>query len=64
MGEAITVGDTITVTILVVKGARVRIGINAPAEVAVHRDGIYRRIHSETFPREAAPQVRYRSRCD
>jgi carbon storage regulator len=43
-GENVMIGDDVTVTILEVKGGQVRIGINAPRSVAVHREEIYERI--------------------
>lgn len=43
-GETLTVGDDVTVTVLAFKNNRVRIGISAPKEVAVHREEIYQRI--------------------
>jgi len=42
--EAITIGDDVTVTILSVKGNQVRLGIDAPREVEVHREEIYNNI--------------------
>ena len=47
VGETIMVGDTVTFTVLGVKGNQVRCGINAPKEVPVHREEIYERIHRE-----------------
>ena len=47
IGETLMVGDDVTVTVLSVKGNQVRIGINAPKEVAVHREEIYERIKTE-----------------
>jgi carbon storage regulator len=47
MGETIMIGDNITVTVLGVSGSQIRIGINAPTDVSVHREEIYRRIEAE-----------------
>ncbi len=47
VGETLMIGDEVTVTVLGVKGNQVRIGVNAPKEVAVHREEIYDRIKRE-----------------
>ncbi len=47
IGETVMIGDDVTITVLGVKGNQVRIGVNAPKEVAVHREEIYLRIKQE-----------------
>lgn len=47
VGETVMIGDEVTVTVLGVKGNQVRIGVNAPKDVAVHREEIYERIKKE-----------------
>jgi carbon storage regulator len=47
VGETLVIGDDVNVTVLGVRGNQVRIGLNAPKEVAVHREEIYQRIQNE-----------------
>jgi carbon storage regulator CsrA len=47
VGETIMIGDEVTFTVLGVKGNQVRVGINAPKRVAVHREEIFNRIEAE-----------------
>lgn len=55
VGETLMVGDEVTVTVLGVKGNQVRIGVNAPKEISVHREEIYQRIQREKDGHPAAP---------
>ena len=48
IGESVIIGDNVHVTLLSVSGNQVRIGINAPKDVAVHREEIYRRINEDS----------------
>ena len=57
MGETITIGDDITVTVLGVKGNQVRLGVGAPRDVAVHREEIYNRIKSDNSNGDDTIQV-------
>ena len=47
LGETVIIGDEVTVTVLGIKGNQVRLGIEAPKDVTVHREGIYLRIQRE-----------------
>ena len=47
VGETVVIGTDVTVTVLGVKGNQVRLGVNAPREVAVHREEIFERIQNE-----------------
>lgn len=53
VGETVVIGDDVTVTVLGVKGNQVRLGINAPRDVAVHREEIYERIRREQAEKES-----------
>ncbi len=55
VGESLMIGDNVNVTVLGVKGNQVRIGVDAPKDVAVHREEIYQRIQQEKAD-EAAPE--------
>lgn len=60
IGETLTIGDDVTVTVLGVKGAQIRLGIKAPRDVGVHREEIYERIQREkdTAPEKSVPDVK------
>ncbi len=47
VGESLIIGDNIVINILGVKGNQIRIGVNAPKEISVHREEIYNRIQAE-----------------
>jgi carbon storage regulator len=54
VGEAIVIGDDIRVMITHIGSGKVRLGIEAPREVTVHREEVYNAIHAERLPAEAA----------
>jgi carbon storage regulator len=56
VGETLMIGDQVTVTVLGVKGNQVRIGINAPKDVSVHREEIYQRIRRDDDAASAEPE--------
>lgn len=47
LGESLVVGDDVTISVLAIKGNQIRLGINAPKDVSVHREEVYRRIQEE-----------------
>ncbi|MCC6203292.1 MAG: carbon storage regulator CsrA [Gammaproteobacteria bacterium] len=54
VGESLMIGDDVNVTVLGIKGNQVRIGVNAPRDVAVHREEIYQRIQQEAEAKASA----------
>ena len=57
VGESITIGENIVVTVVGVNGAQIRLGIAAPREVRVLREEIYRAIHAENQAAAAGPDA-------
>ena len=56
IGETLIIGDDVNITVLGVKGNQVRLGINAPKDVSVHREEIYLRIQQEKEGPEGAQE--------
>ena len=56
VGETVMVGDDVTVTVLGVKGNHLRVGVNAPRDVAVHREEVYDRIKQQGEATEPSSQ--------
>ena len=59
VGETVMIGDEVTVTVLGVKGNQVRVGVNAPKTVPVHREEIYERIQREEKGDSAGNDAEY-----
>ena len=57
IGETLMIGDEVTVTVLGVKGNQVRVGVNAPKDIAVHREEIYERIQKESSNNDSAKEI-------
>ncbi len=64
VGETLMIGNDISVTVLGVKGNQVRIGVDAPREVAVHREEIFERINSEQGQSPDSPVPQNSSETD
>ena len=58
IGEAIIIGDNVHITVLSIKGNQVRLGINAPKNITVHRKEIYERIQAESEVDNFSAEVR------
>lgn len=59
VGETLMIGDDVTVQVLGVKGNQVRVGVNAPKHVQVHREEIYKRIQASGEPRLVEKATRF-----
>ncbi len=57
IGETLIIGDDVNITVLGVKGNQVRLGINAPKDVSVHREEIYLRIQQEKETSDSDEEV-------
>ena len=57
VGETLMIGDSVTITVLGVKGNQVRLGVNAPKDVSVHREEIYQRIQREHDDDNGEPEA-------
>ena len=57
VGESLTIGEDVTVTVLGVKGSQVRIGIDAPAKVPIHRQEVHDRIRERTADRRTGAKA-------
>ena len=64
VGETLMIGNDISITVLGVKGSQVRIGVDAPKDVAVHREEIFERINSERGEAPDSPAMQDSSETD
>ena len=57
VGESLVIGDDITITVLGVKGNQARLGVNAPRDVAVHREEIMDKIQAGEAPTDGSDKA-------
>ena len=57
IGESLIIGDQITVTVLNIKGNQVRLGIDAPKDISLHREEVYQRIQDEKQKQHKSQQI-------
>lgn len=56
IGESVMIGDDVSITVLAVKGNQVRVGIDAPRHIAVHREEVYERVKAAN-PADITPAI-------
>lgn len=64
IGETLMVGDDVTVTVLGVRGGQVRMGINAPKNISVHREEVYNNIQQERAQGISRPEPKDKPQAD
>jgi carbon storage regulator len=62
IGETIRIGNDVSVTVLEIRGNQIRVGIDAPKAVGVHREEVFKRIAEERSAVPTAPKVTVRRR--
>ena len=64
VGESLRIGDDVSVTVLGIKGSQVRLGVNAPKSVSVHREEVYDRINDENSKLSTKAQMKNKNKLE